>query len=154
MIYLRYDATFNSVRMTFKASMEIVKREAIGGSTCLPLTHLPLPGSWACRVSGPSWPSPGGSLGSGGGALQRWVRQHRWAEWENDPGEVPKVRSSRPYRRVKPGVDTIPSTEAPRRVVTGAYLAGNGWGWVWSEGGTACCASRPVGPTTCPPLAG
>jgi hypothetical protein len=73
-------------------------------------------------VSGPSWPSPGGSLGSGGGALQRWVRQHRWAEWENDPGEVPKVRSSRPYRRVKPGVDTIPSTEAPRRVVTGAYF--------------------------------
>jgi hypothetical protein len=32
------------------------------------------------------------------------------------------VRSSRPYRRVKPGVDTIPSTEAPRRVVTGAYF--------------------------------
>ncbi len=65
-------------------------------------------------MSGPSWPSPGGpTAGPGGGAFQRRVRQHRWVEWENDLREVPKVWSSWLHRRVKPEVDTIPTTEAP-----------------------------------------
>jgi hypothetical protein len=80
--------------------LEIVKREAIGGSTCLPLTHLPP----LCRrgrtgLSGPFCGHLRAVLWRlGGGAFQRRVRQHRWAEQENDPGEVPRRGSLRPFR--------------------------------------------------------